>query len=185
MSDNKKINVIKNLIIKGEVRHSEIISKLKSISVDESLSDKIAELSLEYKTGKEKGFIGIINKKISQLLNFFSTIITATVFAIIFAEVKISKIVSNTLLENKLNGFLDHFLFWIGKKKIELTSGEIIQTTVELFNKTYQILLSAFIGFMVGFIIWKFLISIISYIIKLEKLNFKIQKILNSEKEIK
>lgn len=175
---DKKISVIKKIITSGIVKHIDIVPRLKSAGISENYADQIAELSIEYARGFKKDILSFVSKKIKNFFNFLTTIIFSIISATVFAEIEISKIVSNGLLESKLNGFYEHFLFWIGKKKIEVSSIEMIQATLDLFSKTDRILLSLVSGFIAGYIIWKILIAFFSFVIKREKLKFKIQKIL-------
>jgi len=184
MEDKKaKIKTIKNMVLRGMIRRSEIIPRLRAAQINENFADEVAEIVLEYKSGLKKTFSSFLFKKISKFVNFILTIIFSLIIAVLTAELTLSKIISGSLLKNKLNGFLDNFLFWINQKKVDLSLSDMIQVVLDLFKGTFNILLSLVIGFIIGFILWKIITAIIFFIIKRVKLDMKINRLLSKYSE--
>ncbi|MBN2544879.1 MAG: hypothetical protein JXB50_03715 [Spirochaetes bacterium] len=180
---NKKVKTIKNIILRGMIRRSEIIPRLRAAQINEYFADEIAEMVLEYKSGHKKNLSGYFLKKIFRFLNFILTLIFSSILAVFSAEFTVSKIISGSLLKSKLKGFLDNFLFWIGKKSVDLNLTDMMQIIFDLFKSTYKILISLIIGFIIGFILWKIIISVIFFVVKRIKLNMKINRLLSKYSE--
>jgi len=184
MEDKKiKIKTIKNIVLRGMIRRSEIIPRLRAAQINENFADEVSEIVLEYKSGYKKSFSGYFFKKISKLVNFVLTIIFSLVTAVLSAEFTVSRIISGSLLKNKLKGFLDNFLFWIGKKTVDLSLTDMMQIVLDLFKGTYKILISLLIGFIIGFVLWKIAVGLIFFIIKRIKLNMRIKRLLSKYSE--
>ena len=179
MVDEKtKLQTIKNMIIRGMILHTEIKPRLNEIGCGIINPDEIIKLSLKYKYGKTKSLKNKIANSTSILIDRLITILFSLITGIIFAEINAAKIFSETIIGEKLNGFGDNLLFWLGKKSIEVTGIEMINAMTKAFQSTPVILKWFLIGIIIGFIIWKIFSKLILFTYKRSRLNHDIKRIL-------
>ena len=179
MVDEKtRLQTIKNMVIRGMILHTEIKPRLNEIECGIINPDEIVKLSLKYKYGNSKTLGNRITNKIGIISEKIIVILLSLFSGIISAEINAAKIYSKTIIGEKLNGFGDNLLFWLGKKSIEVTGIEMINAVAKAFQSTPIILKWFFIGAIAGFIIWKICKKLIIFIYKRNKLNHDVKRIL-------
>ena len=176
---NKKVQIIKNMVIRGMVLHSEILPRLYKAELNQINPDDIIKLSIRYKYGNRIGFGGKIVKSVWSIFDKILTVLITLICGALFAEFAAAKALSGSLIGEKLNGFGEHLLFWLNIKPIEkITSYDMITAIGKAFRATPEILKGMLIGFIIGFLFWKLCVKLISFIYKRKKLQFDINRLL-------
>lgn len=176
---NKNVQIIKNMVIRGMVLHSEILPRLYKAELSQINPDDVVQMSIRYKFGNRIGLGGKIVKSVWGFFDKILSVIAALVFGALFAEFAAAKALAGSLIGDKLNSFGDHILFWLNVKSIEkITSYDMITAIGKAFRATPEIIKWMFIGFIVGFLLWKLCTKLISFIYKRKKLQIDINKLL-------
>jgi hypothetical protein len=176
---NKKVQIIKNMVIRGMILHSEILPRLYKAELNQINPDEIIKLSIKYKYGNRIGFGGKIVKSVWSIIDKVITFIITITCGILFAEYAAAKALSGSLIGDKLNGFGEHLLFWLNIKPIEkVTSYDMITAIGKAFRATPEIIKGLLIGLLVGFVFWKICAKLISFLYKRKKLKFDINRLL-------
>ena len=176
---NKKVQIVKNMVIRGMVLHSEILPRLYRAELNHINPDEITKLSIQYKYGNRIGFGGKIVKSVWSIIDKIITIIITLISGALFAEFAATKALAGSLIGDKLNGFGQHLLFWLNIKPIEqITSYDMITAIGKAFRATPEILKGMLIGFIIGFLLWRLSVKLISFIYKRKKLQFDINRLL-------
>lgn len=177
--NNINVQIIKNMVIRGMVLHSEILPRLYKAGLNHINPDSIIKLSIRYKYSNRIGFGGKIVKNVWSIIDKILTIIITLISGILFAEFAAAKALSGSLIGNKLNGFGQHLLFWLNIKPIEkVTSYDMITAISKAFRATPEILKGMLLGFIIGYLLWKISIKLIRFIYKRKKLKFDINRLL-------
>lgn len=176
MLSSKSVEEIKKIIKKGLIKRSDIIPILNKEGINLEYADDIAELVLNYHSGKSKNPGTAFFQKILGILNLICAFLVSLFSGVISAEASAAKIMSNSILDGKLTGALDHFLFWIGLKTVNLAWTDMLQAVLDLIKNSYNIVVALFLGFIIGFLIWTIFIKLAGGLIKNINLNGKIKK---------
>ncbi len=176
--ENKRVQAIKNMVIRGLVQHSEIRPVLNKIECSQINPDEIVKLTLKYKFGNTKRVDSKINNGIWSIADKIITIIITVISGVVFAEVRTAKIFADSIIGDKLSGFGDNLLFWLGKKSINMTGLEMITAMSKAFQATPEILKWLLIGAITGYISWKAISRLAIFIYKRERLNNDIKRLL-------
>jgi hypothetical protein len=174
----EQIKCIKNIILRGFVAHSEIIPRLEHAGITRVNADQVANLVVKYKAG-------FINSFVDRILRFLGSLVS-NIFAFIFsiccagvlAELTIAKIFSDTVIKSQINGFGDNLLFWLGIKKLSLSSIDMLSAVMKIMSSTYEVVKAIIIGLICGFIIWKILVWLIHFIYKRQQLSGDVKRLL-------
>ena len=178
-NQEKKIQIIKNIIKRGILQHQEILSQLYQADLAQIDSDEVIRLVLLYKYNIAIGIGNKILKAIWSFLNKIGAYISAILGAVVVAEIIAAKAFSGSLLEEKLQGIGAHFLYWLGIKKIQISGPEMITAMTKVITATPDILKGMALGLIAGFILWKIIMCIISLIYKKRKIQRDIYKLLS------
>lgn len=178
VEQNKKVQIIKNMVIRGMVLHSEILPRLYKAELSQVNPDDIVQMSIKYKFGNKIGLGGKIVKSVWGFIDKILSVIITLIFGVLFAEFAAAKALAGSLIGDKLNSFGDHLLFWLNIKSIDkITSYDMITAIGKAFRATPEIIKWMFIGFIVGFFLWKLSSNLIRFIYKRKKLKFDINKL--------
>ncbi len=176
---NKKVQVIKNMVIRGMVLNSEILPRLYQAEMNHLNPDDIVKMSISYKYGNRIGLGGKIVRSVWSVIDKILTFIISLIFAALFAELSAAKALAGSLIGDQLNGFGDHLLFWLNIKSIEkITSYDMITAIGKAFRATPDIIKGMLIGLVIGFVIWKACTQFIRFIYKRKKLQIDINRLL-------
>ena len=99
---NKKVQIIKNMVIRGMILHSEILPRLYRAELNHINPDDIIKLSIRYKYGNRIGFSGKIVKSVWSIFDKIITVIVTLVSGVLFAEFAAAKALSGSLIGNYL-----------------------------------------------------------------------------------
>ncbi|HNZ26507.1 MAG TPA: hypothetical protein PK385_11045 [Spirochaetota bacterium] len=176
MLSSSNIGAIKKIVKKGLVKRSDIIPILNREGINLERADEIAELVFNYHSGKTKNPAAAFFQKILSLLNLICAFLVSIGAGVLSAEASAAKIMSNSILDGKLTGYLDHFLFWTGLKTVNLAWTDMLQAVLDLVKNSYNIVIALFLGFIIGFLIWTLLVKLIGRLLKNIYLNGKIKK---------
>lgn len=176
MLSTKNVGAIKKIIKKGIVKRSEIIPILNSEGINLEYADDITELVLIYHSGRSKNPAISVFQKILGVLNLICAFMFSVISGVLSAEASAAKIMSNSILNGKLTGALDHFLFWVGLKTVDLAWTDMLQAVLDLIKNSYNIVVALFFGFVIGFLIWTIFIKLARGLMKNMSINGKIKK---------
>ncbi len=110
---NDKIKAIKRIIDRGYVRHDEIIPILKQIGMSHINPDEVSDLVRKYGYGERGVGTRLVNNA-KALGDKIGGYISAALGAGLLAEIMAAKAFAGSLLEDKLQGFGDHLMYWLG-----------------------------------------------------------------------
>lgn len=177
LEKNKKVQAIKNMVIRGMVLNSEILPRLYQADMNHINPDDIVKMSIKYKYGNRVGC-----PKIIIILKFYFYLFCASIFSFAFGmismETELNKIFIGTLLENELPKFGDKILFWLGLKKVGITGFDMLNAAVKTYTSTFKVISSFLLGFFIGFIIFIFCTQFIKFIYKRKKIQIDINRLL-------
>jgi hypothetical protein len=179
IEQNRKVQIIKNMVIRGMVLHSEILPRLYKAELSQVNPDDIVKISIKHKFGNRIGLGGKIVKSVWDFIDRILSVIIVVISGALFAEFAAAKALAGSLIGDQLNGFGDHLLFWLNLKNVEkITSYDMITAIGKTFRATPEIIKWMFIGFIVGFLLWKISTSLIRFIYKRKKLQIDINRLL-------
>lgn len=178
---DEKIKSIERMIKKGYIRHDEISPALDAADLSQINPDDVSELvSIDKYNGGwwarskvGKGIKGVLDK----ILSYASALLGATLMAEIVAARKFA----DSIIGEQLNGFGDHFLYWLGLKKIEVSGPEMMIAMAKVAGATLDIVKGMAIGAALGYLIWKIVTRLIGYGIRKSKIKNDIIKLLNKD----
>lgn len=176
MLSTKNVGAIKKIVKKGLIKRSDIIPILNAERINLEYADDVAELVLNYHSGKSKNPAAALFQKLLAALNLICSFLVAIISGIVSAEASAAKIMSDSILNGKLTGAFDHFLFWIGLKTVDLAWTDMLQAVLDLIKNSYNIVVALFLGFIIGFLIWTLFIKLAGGLMKNMSINGKIKK---------
>lgn len=157
----KIVNPVKKVryaIDNGCITHREITEVLAGIDsrLDPKtqlvLHDEISSLARQYTFRYRLGFAGRMIQAGKDVLWKALCLVAVVLGSAVGAEFKAAKAFAGTLLEGKLTGFGDHFLYWIGRKTISISGPEMMNATYQLVTATSSIVFGMAAGAVAGWI---------------------------------
>lgn len=152
---------IRYAIDKGYVTSKEIISTLggleKKLDANQriGLCDDIASASRWYTLDGAPSFFGRLYLAGKDIIGKAAGIGAIVTGAAVGAQVQAAKALTGTLVADKLTGYYDSLLFWLGQKSIETNGLEVMNAMVQMFKSTPSIMLGMGVGALGGWLVYK------------------------------
>ena len=115
-----RVRVIEKIIRRGEVRHDRIEPALAEAGLSQVNPDDISELIQLYKYLRTRWTRGRLGRGTKEIADRAGSYASAILGAGVVAEVMAAREFAGSLIGDKLQGFGDNLLFWLGIKKIEI-----------------------------------------------------------------
>ena len=164
MADHdSRVEIIERIIKSGAVRHDKIKPILEKAGMSQINSDDISELVQVHKylrTWWSRGRLGRGAKNIADRIGSY---VSAVLGAGIIAEAMAAKEFASSIIGDKLQGFGDNLLFWIGAKKIEVSGPDMAKAMAAVGFATPTIVKGIVIGIIIGYLAWKIITRLIGY----------------------
>ena len=112
---------------------------------------------------------GEVGRGTKQVLDKIGSYAAAILGAGVTAEIIATRKFSDSLIGDKLQGFGDNFLYWLGLKKIEITGPEMMSAMAKVAAATLDIVKGLFIGAAVGYLGWKVITRVIGHLLRRSK----------------
>jgi hypothetical protein len=175
--DKRKIQAVKNMILRGMVRHTDIRPRLSRAELTSVNPDDIAELSMNYKNRSDNIFSRFFNK-IIFFINLILALAVSLGAGLVNSEFTASKVFSDTILAKKLTSFGDNLLYWFGLKKIDLSGTEMLSAIGSIIKATPVIIKSFFYGFIAGLFAYLIVTFLIKFIYRRKRMSNEIKKLI-------
>ncbi|MBI4862839.1 MAG: hypothetical protein HY815_21640 [Candidatus Riflebacteria bacterium] len=118
------------------------------------LLDEISSLARRYTFHHAPGFAGRMVLAVRHVLWKAACMVVIVAGSAAGAEVQAAKAFAGTLLDGKLTGVGDHFLYWIGRKTITVSGPEMMNATYQLATATPSIVVGMAVGALSGWAIF-------------------------------
>lgn len=176
---NEKVKSIERIIKRGYIRHDIINPALTEAGLSQIKPDDVSELVSihKYKGGWwENNKLGSWIKGIlDKIFSYTSAILGAAIVAEIVAARKFA----DSIIGDQLKGFGDHFLYWLGLKKIEVSGPDMMMAIMKMTSATLDIVKGMAIGMVLGYLLWKAITKLIGYEIRKNKRKRDVMRLLD------
>ena len=179
MADHdSRVEVIEKIIRSGEVRHDKIKPVLEKAGMSQINSDDVSELVQVHKYLRTRWSRGRLGRGVKNIADKIGSYASAVLGAGIVAEAMAAKEFAGSIIGDKLQGFGDNLLFWIGIKKIEISGPDMAKAMATVGIATPKIVKSIVIGIIIGYLSWKIITRVIGYLLRSNKRKKDIGKLL-------
>jgi hypothetical protein len=179
VNQDNEIKNIEKIIKRGQVRHDKIAPALQDAGLEHIDPDDISELVRRHKYGSGGWTRGKAAKGLKSVLDKIGSYVSIILFAAIVAEIVAAQRFADSIIGEKLEGFGDHLLYWLGIKKIEVSGPEMLEAMAKVGMATPVIVRGMIIGAVFGYILWKIATKLISYLLRKRHRVKDIEKLLN------
>jgi hypothetical protein len=173
-----RVKVIEKIIRGGEVRHDRIQPVLERAGLSQINSDDISELVKVYKYLRTRWTRGRLGRGARGIADKIGSYVSAVLGAGVVAEVMAAREFAGSLIGEKLQGFGDNFLFWLGIKKIEISGPDMAKAMAAVGLATPRIVKGIVMGLIFGYLSWKIITRVIGYLLRRKKRRRDIGKLL-------
>ena len=174
-----RIKIIEKIIKSGEVRHDRIKPALDRAGLSQVDSDEVSELVRVHKYLKTRWASGKVMREVRNLADKIGSYASAIIAAGVMAEVIAAREFAGSLIGEKLQGFGNNFLFWLGMKKIEISGPDMARAMTAVGLATPRIVKGLVIGLVLGYVGWKVITRVIGYLLRKERRRRDIMKLLD------
>ena len=174
-----RVKSVEEIIRSGYIRHDEIAPALEKAGLTQIPPDDISDLVKKYKYNKSWWARGKIAGSIKGIVDKIGSYASAIIGAGVIAEIVAAREFADSLIGDKLQGFGDNLLYWLGLKTIPVTGPEMMKAMVNLIGATPEIVKGMAVGIAVGYIAWKVITRVIGYLLKRGKRKRDIKKLLD------
>jgi hypothetical protein len=175
---DSRVEVMERIIKSGEVRHDKIKPVLEKAGMSQINSDDVSELVQVHKYLRTRWSRGRLGRGVKNIADKIGSYVSAILGAGIIAETMASKEFANSIIGEKLQGFGDNLLFWIGVKKIEISGLDMGKAMAAVGFATPAIVKGIVIGIIVGYLGWKIITRLIGYLMRRNRRRKDIGKLL-------
>ncbi len=168
-SYDNRVKSIEKIIKSGYVRHDEIQPALKNAGLDLIKPDEISELVRKHKYRGGWLAEGRVGRGVKRVGDKIGTYVSVILGAAIVAEMMAAAAFADSLIGEKIQGFGEHLLFWLGLKKVEISGPEMVTAMARVGAATPRIVKGMVIGAVVGYVAWKVITRLIGYSLKRRK----------------
>ncbi|MFC1713332.1 hypothetical protein ACFL6S_06685 [Candidatus Poribacteria bacterium] len=180
MADNDpRIKVIEKIIKSGEVRHDRIKPALDRAGLSQMDSDDVSELVQVHKYLKTRWARVRLMREVRDLADKIGSYISAIIGAGVIAETMAAREFAGSLMGEKLQGFGDNFLFWLGIKKIEISGPDMARAMTAVGLATPKIVKGIVIGLVLGYVGWKVITRVMGYLLRTKRRRRDIMNLLD------
>ena len=173
-----RAEVIEKIIRSGEVRHDKIKPVLEKAGMSQINSDDVSELVQVHKYLRTRWSRGRLGRGVKNIADKIGSYAAAVLGAGIVAEAMAAKEFASSIIGEKLQGFGDNLLFWIGIKKIEISGPDMAKAMAAVGIATPKIVKGIVIGIIIGYLSWKIITRVIGYLLRSNRRKKDIGKLL-------
>ena len=174
-----RIEIIEKIIKRGEVRHDKIKPALEKAGLSQVNSDEVSELVKVHKYMRSRWTRGKLGRGVREFVDRLGSYISAALGAGVIAEAVAAREFASSLLGEKLQGFGDNFLFWLGIKKVEISGPDMARAMAAVGLATPRIVKGIIIGVILGYLGWKITTRLIGYLLRRRRRKRDIVQILD------
>ncbi len=183
-SYDDRVKSIEKIIKSGYVRHDEIEPALEKAGLDLIKPDEISDLVRKHKyrggwLAENRAGRGV--KKIGDKIGTYVSVVLG---AAIVAEMMAASAFADSLIGEKIQGFGEHLLFWLGLKEVETSGPDMIAAMTKVIAATPRIVKGMIIGAVIGYVAWKVITRLIGYSLKRRKRRNDIDRLLSRYSEV-
>ncbi len=183
-SYDDRVKSIEKIIKSGYVRHDEIEPALEKAGLDLIKPDEISDLVRKHKyrggwLAESRAGRGV--KKIGDKIGTYVSVVLG---AAIVAEMMAAAAFADSLIGEKIQGFGQHLLFWLGLKKVETSGPDMVAAMTKVIAATPRIVKGMIIGAVIGYVAWKVITRLIGYSLKRRKRRNDIDRLLSRYSEV-
>jgi hypothetical protein len=175
---DSRMEIIERIIKRGDVRHDKIKPVLEKAGMSQISSDDVSELVQVHKYLRTWWARGRLRQGAKNIADKIGSYVSAVLVAVIIAETMAAKEFANSIIGDKLQGFGDNLLFWIGIKKIEVSGPDMAKAMAAVGFATPTIVKGLVIGIIVGYLSWKIVTRLIGYTLERKRRRKDIGKLL-------
>ena len=175
-----RVRSIEKIIGSGYVRHDQIRPALEKAGLSQIDPDEVSDLVKVHKYRGAWWARGKVIGGAKTAADKIGSYVSAVVGAGVVAEVMAAREFAGTLIGDKLQGFGDNLLYWLGLKSIEITGPEMMYAMGKVVAATPEIVKGMAIGAAVGYVLWKVITRAIGYSLRRSKRRKDIRKLLDS-----
>jgi hypothetical protein len=176
--DNDRTKVIEKIINNGYIRHDEIIPVLNQAGMSQINPDEVSDLVRRHRYGGRRGPIVRLTAAAKNLGDKIGGYVSAAIGAGLLAEIMAAKVFAGSLLDDKLQGFGDHFLYWLGLKSVEISGPEMMYAMGKTIEATPKVVKGMVLGVILGYIGWKVITRAIGYVLRRNRRRKEIRDLL-------
>jgi len=173
-----RAEAIEKIIRSGEVRHDKIKPVLEKAGMSQINSDDVSELVQAHKYLRTRWSRGRLGRGAKNIADKIGSYAAAVLGAGIVAEAMAAKEFASSIIGDKLQGFGDNLLFWIGIKKIEISGPDMAKAMAAVGIATPKIVKGIVIGIIIGYLGWKIITRVIGYLLRSNRRKKDIGKLL-------
>ena len=183
-SYDNRAKSIEKIIKSGYVRHDEIQPALEKAGLDLIKPDEISDLVRKHKY--RGGWLAEkrAGRGVKRIGDKIGTYVSVVLGAAVVAEMMAAAAFADSLIGEKIQGFGEHLLFWLGLKKVEISGPEMVTAMARVGAATPKIVKGMIIGAVIGYIAWKVVTRLIGYLLKRRKRRNDINRLLSRYGEI-
>jgi hypothetical protein len=174
-----RIETIEKIIKRGEVRHDRIKPALERAGLSQVNSDEVSELVKVHKYIRTRWARGKLGCGVKEFVDKLGSYVSAALGGGVIAEMVAAKEFAGSLLGEKLQGFGDNFLFWLGIKKVEISGPDMVKAMTAVGLATPSIVKGIVIGLVLGYLGWKIVTRIIGYLLRKKRRRRDIARLLD------
>ncbi len=174
-----RMRAIEKIIKAGEVRHDKIDPALEKAGLSQVESDEVSELVQVHKYRRTRWTKGKLGRGARNLADKIGSYASAIIGSGVIAETMAAREFSGSLIGDKLQGFGDNFLFWLGMKKIEISGPDMARAMTTVALATPKIMKGIVIGAILGYLSWKVITRVIGYLLRSKRRRRDIMKLLD------
>jgi hypothetical protein len=179
MAENdSRMEIIERIIKRGDVRHDKIKPVLEKAGMSQISSDDVSELVRVHKYLQTRWTRGRLGRGAKNIADKIGSYVSAVLVAVIIAETMAAKEFAGSIIGDKLQGFGDNLLFWIGIKRIEVSGPDMAKAMAAVGFATPTIVKGLVIGIIVGYLSWKIITRLIGYTLERKRRRKDIGKLL-------
>jgi hypothetical protein len=164
-----RIKVVEKIIKGGEVRHDRIRPVLDRGGLSQVDSDEVSELVRIHGYLKTRWARGKLGRRIREIVDKLGSYVSAIIAAGIIAEAMAAREFAGSLVGDRLQGFGDNFLFWLGLKHIEISGPDMARAMTSVGIATPSIVKGIVIGLVFGYLGWKVTTRLVSYLLRRQR----------------
>jgi len=174
-----RVGIIEKIIKKGEVRHDRIEPALKKAGLSQVDSDDVSELVQVHKYLRTRWARGRLGRGAKELADKIGSYASAILGAGVMAEAMAAREFAGSLIGEKLQGFGDNLLFWLGIKKIEISGPDMAKAMTAVGLATPKIVKGIIIGVILGYLGWKVITRVIGFLLRRKRRRRDIVRLLD------
>jgi hypothetical protein len=183
-SYDNRVKSVEKIIKSGYVRHDEIEPALKRAGLDLIKPDEISDLVRKHKYRGGWLAEGRVGRGVKRIGDKIGTYVSVVLGAAVVAEMMAAAAFADSLIGEKIQGFGEHLLFWLGLRKIEISGPEMVSAMARVGAATPRIVKGMIIGAVVGYVAWKVITRLIGYSLKRQKRRNDINRLLSRYSEM-